>query len=134
MQPLRRGPIAAAGGCYHGYLSAHQFGGQRRQSIKSTICPAVIDADVVMLDIAGFTQAAPERVNDVHELAGGFHAEKPDHRHPGLLRPRIERPSERCTADKRDELAPFQLIELHSVPASAVLHDNELGGISQRVG
>jgi hypothetical protein len=35
------------------------------------------------------------------------------------------------SAKQRNELAPFQLIELHSAPASAALHDNELGGISQ---
>jgi hypothetical protein len=51
-----------------GYLSAHQFGGQRRQSIRSPFCPAVIDGDIAMLDIAGSAQTAPERVNDVHEL------------------------------------------------------------------
>jgi len=34
-------------------------------------------------------------------------------------------------AEQRNELAPFQLIELHSAPASAALHDSELGGISQ---
>jgi hypothetical protein len=34
-----------------------------------------------------------------------------------LLRPRRERPGRRA-ADERDELASFQLIELHSVPVS----------------
>jgi hypothetical protein len=34
-----------------------------------------------------------------------------------LLRARRERPRRRAT-EQRDELAPFQLIELHSVPAS----------------
>jgi hypothetical protein len=34
----------------------------------------------------------------------------------GLLRPK--RPRYRCAADKRDEVAAFQLIELHSFPAS----------------
>src|SRR5262249_61170256 len=38
----------------------------------------------------------------------------------------------RSTADERDELAPFQLIELHSVPpARAGLHDIEWARISQ---
>jgi hypothetical protein len=37
-------------------------------------------------------------------------------------------------AEKRNELAPFQLIELHSAPASAALHDSGLGGISQPLG
>src|SRR5262249_18556417 len=35
-----------------------------------------------------------------------------------LLRARCERPRDRRAADQRDELAPFQLIELHPVPAS----------------
>jgi hypothetical protein len=43
-------------------------------------------------------------------------------------------PSSRRAAEKRDELAPFQLIELHSVPcaAGAELEDTELAQISQR--
>src|SRR5947208_9407330 len=37
-------------------------------------------------------------------------------------------------AEQRDELAPFQLIELHSIPpARAGLQDIELAAISQRV-
>jgi hypothetical protein len=36
--------------------------------------------------------------------------------HPlGLLRARRKRPCS-CAAEQRDEVAPFQLIELHSVP------------------
>src|SRR5262249_57742925 len=34
-----------------------------------------------------------------------------------LLRPRRHRPRRRSAAEDRDELSPFQLIELHSVPA-----------------
>jgi hypothetical protein len=43
-------------------------------------------------------------------------AEKPDHRHRRLLRARRERPRRRRSAQQRDELAAFQLIELHAVP------------------
>jgi hypothetical protein len=39
--------------------------------------------------------------------------EEPDHRHRRLLPARRERPSGRCSAEQRDELATFQLIELH---------------------
>ena len=38
-----------------------------------------------------------------------------------LLRTRHERPRS-CGAEQRDELAAFQLIELHSIPASQGLH------------
>ena len=48
------------------------------------------------------------------------------------LRPRCEQPRGRRAAEQRDELAPFQLIELHPVPASeAGLQDIESARISQ---
>jgi hypothetical protein len=52
-----------------------------------------------------------------------------------LLRARRERPGSRRAAEQRDELASFQLIELHSVPsqAGAGLQDIELARISQEV-
>jgi hypothetical protein len=45
-------------------------------------------------------------------------AEQSDHWKRTLLPARRERPRRRRAAKQRDELAPFQLIELHSVPAS----------------
>jgi hypothetical protein len=36
---------------------------------------------------------------------------------PPLGRARATRPRRRCTAKQRDELAPFQLIELPAAPA-----------------
>jgi hypothetical protein len=51
-----------------------------------------------------------------------------------LLRARRERPRS-CCADERDEIAAFQVIELHSVPCAsrAELQDIELALISQEV-
>jgi hypothetical protein len=43
--------------------------------------------------------------------------EEANHRQRRLLRARRERPS-CCTAEHRDEIAPFQMIELHSVLTS----------------
>jgi hypothetical protein len=53
-----------------------------------------------------------------HGRAGGDPTvEKTDNRHRRLLRPRRKRPRRRA-AEKGDELASFQMIELHSIPAS----------------
>jgi hypothetical protein len=51
------------------------------------------------------------------------------------LRARRERPSCRRAAEQRDELPPFQLIEMHldPLPAKAGLQDIKLAGVSQRV-
>jgi hypothetical protein len=48
--------------------------------------------------------------------------EKPNDRHRRLLRARRERPSSRRAANKRDELAPFHLIELHYAPHETRRH------------
>src|SRR4029450_12085834 len=47
-----------------------------------------------------------ESDHEVCKLAGQFAAEKPNHRHRRLLRPRRDRPCRR-TAEQRDELAAF---------------------------
>src|SRR5258708_38581339 len=50
-----------------------------------------------------------------------------------LLEARCERPRGHRAAEKRDEFAPFQLIELHSIPASQGRGAGiELQAISQR--
>jgi hypothetical protein len=61
--------------------------------------------------------------------------DKPDHRHRWLLRAHRERPRESRAAEQRDEVAAFQLIELHfdPLPARAELQHIELARISQEV-
>jgi hypothetical protein len=55
--------------------------------------------------------------------------------HPvALLRTRLERPSSRRAAEQRDEIAAFELIELHSIPASqGRIADSEGAANNQRV-
>jgi hypothetical protein len=95
---------------------------------------AVRDRDVLALDIAGIFEALAECAQQVPDRFGRLVVEKPDHRHRGLLRARRERPRSHA-AEQRDELAPFQMIELHSIPASqgVELQDIELAANSQRV-
>jgi hypothetical protein len=50
-------------------------------------------------------------------IIGSFICPKLAHNYP-LLRVRRERPRGRRTAEQRDELAAFHLIEVHSVPVS----------------
>src|SRR5262249_34103701 len=69
------------------------------------------------LDVAGIAQALAERSRIV---PGGIRrpaVEKSDDRHRRRLRAGRERPCCRA-AEQRYELPPFQLIELHSIPAS----------------
>src|SRR5262249_33511921 len=92
----------------HCDLSAHEFARERRQSIHSTFCPAVFNADIVVLDIAGLNEALPERGNGIFECSGRSSVEEPDHRHRRLLRARRERPHRR-TAEQRDEPAALHV-------------------------
>ena len=74
--------------------------------------------------------------NPITGVAGRAGAGEPDHRHRRLLRVRRERPRSRRATEKRDEVAPSDLIGLHSVPcqqARAELQDIELARISQEV-
>src|SRR5262249_61588548 len=83
-----------------------QRGRQPRNCISSASGHAVMDPDMAMLDIATPAKAAPDRRNEVRELAGRFQAENPDHRHRRLLRARRRWPSRRTAAEKRDKFPP----------------------------
>src|SRR6516165_6864608 len=87
------------------------------------IRPAVFDRYILALDIAGFGQALTEGGSHRRVGPGRRTVEKPDHRHPRLLRARRERPRGGRAAEQRDELAPF-----HSITSSASA--SSVGGIS----
>jgi len=56
----------------------------------------------------------------------------PDEWHRRLLRARRERPRRRRAAEQRDEIAAFQLVELHSISASQRrMQDIESAMVSQ---
>src|SRR5215510_14902654 len=56
----RKRTLCAFQGNDHGYLTANQFCGQRRQLIVFTMCPPVFDRYVSFLDVTSFTQASTE--------------------------------------------------------------------------
>src|SRR5262249_15855164 len=86
-----------------GHLAAKEVSHQSRDRVVSASRPAVLDRDVLALDVPHLAQALPERPQAV---GVGFWIpgeDQSDHRHPRLLRPRRDRPRCRRTAEQRDE-------------------------------
>jgi hypothetical protein len=77
----------------------------------------IFDRHIVALDSIGFAQALAECAETAHHQVRRFGAEEPDHWHRRLLRACRKRSYHRRAAQKRDELAALQLIELHPVTA-----------------
>src|SRR6516162_1081455 len=73
------------------------------------IRPAVFDRYILALDIASFGQAPTEGGSHRRVRPGRRTVEKPDHRHPRLLRARRERPGGGSAAEQRDELASSEV-------------------------
>jgi hypothetical protein len=97
-----------------------QLGGVFANVIGFACARAEIDPHVVPFGPTQLPQGlhkfriAGPHLRIVRGEGGGDYADTP---HPlGLLRTRRERPRERRAAEKRDEVAPFQLIELHFDP------------------
>src|SRR6516225_5516457 len=86
--------------------------------------PTEFNRDVLTLDKASLTQAAPERFHKWYVRSGRRAVEKSNHRHRRLLRPRRQRPRGRRAAEARDERAA-----LHSITSSATA--SNVGGISR---
>src|SRR5262245_6893126 len=101
----------------HRHLTAYQIACEVGQSVDLVLRPAILNRHILALDVAGFTKALAECGQISCTIDRRRAAEEPNHRHSRLLRARRERPRGRAT-EKQYELAPFQLIELHSKPTS----------------
>src|SRR5262249_18470375 len=94
------------------------LGGVLGITFSAAFCPSILDRDSAAVDPAEFAQALHECSDPIAVERSRARAQVADRRQlRRLLRARREGPRSRA-ADERDDVAPFQLIELHSVPAS----------------
>jgi len=101
-----------------GDLPAHKFGREAGQPVELVVGMALLDRDGAAFDKSFIAQPLAQGRDEMRERCGRSATQKPDHRHRRLLRPRRDWPSGCHAAEQCDELAAFQLIELHSVPTS----------------
>src|SRR5215470_14928447 len=99
----------------HRHLTAHQIGCEVGQSFLLVLRPAILDRDILTLDVPGFINALPECGQIACTISRRPEAaEEADHRHRRLLRARRERPRNRRAPEQRDDGAP-----VHSITSSA---------------
>src|SRR5215475_11258046 len=98
----------------HRHLTAYQIGCEVGQSLDLVLRPAILDHDILALDVAGFTNPLPEGGQITCTIGKRRTAEETDHRHRRLLRARRERPCNCRASEESDEGAP-----LHSITSSA---------------
>src|SRR5262249_23730372 len=89
-------------------------------AFTKSLRPAIFDRDGVALGPTKLAQPLHEDGEPGRLDQTWARGEKPDGRQPARsLRARRERPCCRRAAEQRDELAPFQVIELHSSPCTS---------------
>src|SRR6516162_6696731 len=77
----------------HRHLTAYQIGCEVGQSVVLVLRPAILDRNILALDVAGFTNALPECGQIAcTEIDRRRAAEESYYRHRRLLRARRERP------------------------------------------
>src|SRR5262249_55828860 len=100
-------------------LAPDELGRECDSALRASLRPAILDRDVATVDPSEIAQA-------LHEGGGALACDRGGGRARiaygsqlvCLLRARCERPRGYSAAKQRDEVATFQLIGLHSVPAS----------------
>jgi hypothetical protein len=91
--------------------------GELRKTLLPAFRVAPLNEEILAFDIASLAKPLSECCEKVWAARWQAGLNVPDLGDPHrLLRARRERPRDRRAAEQRDEVAPFQLIELHSVP------------------
>src|SRR6516162_8911188 len=97
-------------------------------AVAAVLRPARLDRDRATLDPTEFAQSMRKSGGPQSVGRRRGRAQEPDRRQLArLLRPRRERPSGGRAAEQRNELATFQLIELHSVPSQGLIAGYRIG-------
>src|SRR5262245_50737359 len=100
----------------YSHLAMNKISRQCRQFVVPAFGPEIFDRHILALDKSGRLQPQAECAQPVYVQVGRVAAYKPNSwQLAWLLCARRERPSDCRAAEQRDEIAPFQLIELHSV-------------------
>jgi hypothetical protein len=122
-------------------LQRDQLFGKHRKPICLPGCKAIVDADIAVRQPSALLQSLPESsdprlrirvVGETDQHADAWHLRR-------LLCACRERPKQRrrcrrrAATDERDELAPFQLIEFHSIAPAEPIEDIEPAGNNQQV-
>src|SRR5215469_15066866 len=81
----------------------NQIGSERREPVKVTFGPAILNRRILTFDKTLFIEATLKCFYELLEWTGCRATEESDHRQRPLLRARGQRPHCGGTADKRDE-------------------------------
>jgi hypothetical protein len=90
-------------------LTAYKVKRQRWHAIEMSFRKAIFDRYVLSFDETRISQTFAKCDSELFGCVVLIGAEKSDHRHRRLLRPRRERPRSRHSTEKGDELAPLHV-------------------------
>src|ERR1700730_2494241 len=92
-------------------LEPDELGRDFGEALVASLRPAILDRDGATLDPTEFAQSLHKSSDPFASGRPRALAQEPDSLR-WLLRPRLERPRRRC-AEERDEIAAFQVTEMH---------------------
>jgi hypothetical protein len=108
--------------------AAGEVSHKRWQAIILALQPVVSDRRVLAFNDSSLVEAFAECSDIARCDIAATSTNESYNRHRRLLPAHRERPRSR-SAEQRDELVPLQLIELHSVTASAAFGRYRIGGV-----
>src|SRR6516225_9229110 len=103
-QPVPRAPPTRSD---YRYDVLNQIGSERRESVKATFGPAILDCRILTFDETLFIEATLKCLHELLEWTGCRATEEPDQRQHPLLRVHRDRPGSGSGAKECNEFPPF---------------------------